>query len=41
LKLVKSGNGLHNITYAMELLDAVTSRAQAAAAALVPSSDSQ
>jgi hypothetical protein len=26
LKLVKTGNGLHNVTYAMELLDAVAAK---------------
>lgn len=30
LLLVKRGNGLHNVTYSMELLDAVTQRAQQA-----------
>jgi hypothetical protein len=34
LQLVRTGNGLHNITYAMELLDAVTTRANQASAAL-------
>jgi nitrate/TMAO reductase-like tetraheme cytochrome c subunit len=35
LKLVKTGNGLHNVTYAMELLDAVASKYREAAG-LVP-----
>ena len=30
LKMVQRGNGLHNVTYAMELLDSVTSRCQKA-----------
>ena len=30
LKMVQRGNGLHNVTYAMELLDSVTSRCQEA-----------
>ncbi len=30
LQMVKRGNGLHNITYAIELLDSVTSRSQKA-----------
>jgi hypothetical protein len=34
LELVKRGNGLHNVTYSMEVLDSVTSRAQQAAALL-------
>jgi nitrate/TMAO reductase-like tetraheme cytochrome c subunit len=34
LKLVKAGNGLHNISYAIELLDGVTSRCREAAALL-------
>ncbi|MBI1900709.1 MAG: NapC/NirT family cytochrome c [Planctomycetia bacterium] len=34
LELVKRGNGLHNVTYAIELLDAVTNRSQQAMAAL-------
>ena len=28
--MVQRGNGLHNVTYAMELLDSVTSRCQQA-----------
>jgi hypothetical protein len=34
LKLVKAGNGLHNISYAIELLDGVTARCREAAALL-------
>jgi nitrate/TMAO reductase-like tetraheme cytochrome c subunit len=34
LKMVKSGNGLHNVAYAIELLDAVTARSREAAEAL-------
>jgi len=34
LMLVKRGNGLHNVTYAMEVLDSVTQRAQQASALL-------
>ena len=34
LQLVKRGNGLHNVTYAMEVLDSVTQRAQQATALL-------
>jgi hypothetical protein len=34
LDLVKRGNGLHNVTYAMEVLDSVTQRAQQATALL-------
>ncbi len=34
LRLVKRGNGIHNVTYAVELLDAVTSHCQQATAAL-------
>jgi hypothetical protein len=34
LDLVKRGNGLHNVTFAMEVLDSVTARAQQAAALL-------
>ncbi len=34
LQLVKRGNGLHNVTYAIELLDSVTSRCQQAMALL-------
>jgi len=34
LQLVKRGNGLHNVTYAIELLDSVTSRCQQAMAVL-------
>ena len=34
LRLVKRGNGLHNVTYAMELLDSVTRRCQEAMALL-------
>ncbi len=30
LHMVKLGNGMHNVTYAMELLDSVTSRCQKA-----------
>lgn len=36
LRLVKTGNGMHNVTYAMELLDAVTSRCREAAGLLQP-----
>jgi nitrate/TMAO reductase-like tetraheme cytochrome c subunit len=34
LNLVKNGNGLHNVTYAMELLDSVTARCREAIALL-------
>ena len=34
LKLVKTGNGLHNVAYAIELLDAVTARCREAVEAL-------
>jgi nitrate/TMAO reductase-like tetraheme cytochrome c subunit len=34
LNLIKRGNGLHNVTYAMEVLDSVTQRAQQATALL-------
>ena len=34
LQLVKRGNGLHNVTYTIELLDSVTSRCQQAIAVL-------
>ncbi|MEX2286633.1 MAG: hypothetical protein WD648_06050, partial [Planctomycetaceae bacterium] len=34
LRLVKRGNGIHNVTYTIELLDAVTSHCQQATAAL-------
>jgi nitrate/TMAO reductase-like tetraheme cytochrome c subunit len=34
LKLVKAGNGLHNVAYAMELLDSVSSRCREAVEAL-------
>jgi hypothetical protein len=34
LRLVKRGNGLHNVTYSMELLDSVTRRCQEAMALL-------
>jgi hypothetical protein len=34
LQLVKRGKGLHNVTYAMEVLDSVTERAQQATALL-------
>jgi hypothetical protein len=34
LNLVKSGNGLHNVTYAMELLDSVAARCREAVALL-------
>jgi len=34
LELVKRGNGLHNVTYAIEVLDAVTQRAQQAISVL-------
>jgi hypothetical protein len=34
LRLIKRGNGLHNVTYAIELLDSVTSRCQQATAVL-------
>lgn len=36
LRLVEVGNGLHNVTYAMELLDSVTSRCREAAGLLQP-----
>jgi hypothetical protein len=34
LRLVKAGNGVHNVTYALELLDSVTAHSQQAADAL-------
>jgi hypothetical protein len=34
LRLVQRGNGLHNVTYAMEVLDSVAQRAQQATALL-------
>jgi hypothetical protein len=34
LRLVKTGNGLHNVAYALELLDAVSSRCREAVEAL-------
>jgi hypothetical protein len=34
LQLVKQGNGIHNVTYAMELLDSVSAHCQKAVAAL-------
>jgi hypothetical protein len=34
LRLVKAGNGLHNVAYAIELLDSVTSRCNEAVEAL-------
>jgi hypothetical protein len=34
LLLVQRGNGMHNVTYAMEVLDSVTQRAQQASALL-------
>jgi hypothetical protein len=36
LRLVKRGNGVHNVTYAIELLDSVTRRCQEAMALLTP-----
>jgi hypothetical protein len=40
LRLVKRGNGMHNVTYAMELLDSVTRRCQEAMALLEQSPSS-
>ena len=34
LRLVRRGNGIHNVTYAMELLDSVTAHCQKATEAL-------
>jgi hypothetical protein len=39
LRLVKRGNGVHNVTYAMELLDSVTQRCQEAMEALTPTQE--
>ena len=41
LMLVKRGNGLHNVMYSMELLDAVTSRCQQAMAEMAELAESQ
>jgi hypothetical protein len=42
LRMVKRGNGVHNVTYAIELLDSVTRRCQEAMAVLTPeASESQ
>jgi hypothetical protein len=35
LDLIKRGNGIHNVTYAMEVLDSVTQRAQQVTAMLL------